>query len=123
MDFAERLVAELGLRGMRQAELARRLDVSPQAVSQWVTGKSEPGRDTLVRLEDLLDLNRGELLSLLGYRNPDDERGLVTLEEAIRSDEGLSAEHKRALLVFVKAAREESAAEPQPPRRRARARE
>ena len=111
MDFAERLLDELGLRGMRQAELARRLDVSPQAVSQWVTGKSEPGRDTLVRLEDLLELNRGELLSLLGFRNPDDERGLVTLEEAIRADQGISPESKRALLRFVRLARAEAASE------------
>ncbi|MGH7343029.1 MAG: helix-turn-helix domain-containing protein [Candidatus Rokuibacteriota bacterium] len=109
MDFADRLLAELDVRGMRQAELARRLDVSPQAVSQWVTRKSEPGRDTLVRLEDLLDLNRGELLALLGFRNPDDEPApLVTLEEAIRSDESISPENKRALLRFVKLARAEA---------------
>jgi transcriptional regulator with XRE-family HTH domain len=111
VDFADRLAAELDLRGMRQAELARRLDVSPQAVSQWMTRKSEPGRDTLVRLENLLDLNRGELLSLLGFRNPDDERGLITLEEAIRADVEISPENKRALLRFVKLARAESAGE------------
>lgn len=102
MTFAERLVKELDVQGMRQAELARRLDVSPQAVSQWVTDKSAPGKDTLIRLEDLLGLPRGELLAMLGYRNPDDEPpGLVTIEEAIRLDETIAAEDKRALLRIV----------------------
>ncbi len=100
-------------RNLRQAELGRLIDVTPSAVSLWMKDQTKPSRETTIRLEDVLGLSRGELLEMLGYAS--DERGqrLITLEEAIRSDEGISPEHKRALLVFVKAAREEaSASEP-----------
>mgnify|MGYP006313009465 CR=1 FL=1 len=109
--FGDRLTLELERHGMSQRELARQLGVSGQAVTHWVKGSGRPSWDRLVRLEDLLGVPRGELMEMLGYRPPvDGADRLVTLEDAIRSDEDLGAEHKRALLVFVKAAREEAAA-------------
>lgn len=41
---------------MAPGELAKRLGVSPQAVSGWVTGKSKPAPDVMARLEDLLKI-------------------------------------------------------------------
>jgi transcriptional regulator with XRE-family HTH domain len=112
MAFGDRLELELERRGFTQRELARRLDVSPQAVNGWMRGTSQPSWERLVKLEDVLDLPRGELMALLGYRPPPDgDERLVTLEEAIRADEGISPESKRALLRFVRLARAEAAAE------------
>lgn len=115
MDLGDQLLKQLEVVGMSQAELANRLGVQRQAVTNWVKGHSRPSRDNLVRLEDILGVPRGELMRLLGYSaSSDREQRLVTLEEAIRAEEDLSAEHKRALLVFVKAAREEAAARREP---------
>lgn len=110
MEFGDRLVRELDTHGMSQRELARRLDVTPQAITNWVRGHGRPGRDNLVRLEDILGLPRGELMTMFGYRSPDDTERLVTLEEAIRADPEISPENKRALLRFVKMARSEAEA-------------
>lgn len=43
-------------RPMSQTELARELDVSPQAVSEWVSGNSQPTPDRMGKIEDLLGI-------------------------------------------------------------------
>lgn len=42
--------------GVTASELARKLGVSPQAVSGWVNGKATPTPDTLRQLEDLTSI-------------------------------------------------------------------
>ena len=42
--------------GYRQKEVASLLDVTPSAVSEWVTGKSAPRYGMLVRLAEVLNL-------------------------------------------------------------------
>jgi len=104
--FGQRLTTELELRGISQRELARRLEITPQAITNWVQGHGKPSHYNLVRLEDGLELPRGELLAELGYRHPDENpRRLVTPEEAIRLDPGLTVESKRALLHVIAALR------------------
>ena len=39
--------------GMTASELARKLGVTPQAVSGWIRGKAVPGPETLRALEDV----------------------------------------------------------------------
>ena len=41
--------------GYRQKEVASLLDVTPSAVSEWVTGKSAPRYGMLVRLAEVLN--------------------------------------------------------------------
>jgi transcriptional regulator with XRE-family HTH domain len=41
---------------MTQSELARKLGVSPQWVSDWVHGRAKPGVDLMAKLEDLLGI-------------------------------------------------------------------
>ena len=107
--FGDRLTLELERKGLTQRELARQLNVSPQAVNGWVKGTAQPSWGRLVKLEDILGVPRGELLAVLGYQPPaDDGQRLVTLEDAIRADPSISPENKRALLRFVKMARTEA---------------
>jgi transcriptional regulator with XRE-family HTH domain len=83
---------------MSQAALARRLDISTQAVNQWAVGKTTPTRDRIVRLEDELAVQpRGSLLLLAGY-SPNGSEDRPTIESLIRADETLSPEDKRVLL-------------------------
>lgn len=41
---------------MAPGELARRLGVTPQSVSDWIAGKSKPKPDLMAKLEDLLEI-------------------------------------------------------------------
>ena len=41
----------LTAQGIRQAELARRLGITPTAVCDWLRGQRRPGRDLACRLE------------------------------------------------------------------------
>lgn len=41
---------------MRASELARELDVSPQAVSAWLRGDAKPDPEKMAKLEDLLGI-------------------------------------------------------------------
>lgn len=48
--------------GMSQAELAKRLDVSQNTVSQWETGNRKPDIVTLKKLAKILGCTADELL-------------------------------------------------------------
>ena len=53
---SEQLSKALRPRVMSPADLAEKLGVSRQAVSGWVTGKSKPSREMMVKLEDELGI-------------------------------------------------------------------
>jgi len=105
-DFAETLRALLQERHLSQAELARRVGVSAQAVSGWFAAGNTPTRENVELIEDELAVEpRGSLISLAGYST----NGLaaeVTVESAIRADRGLDPEDKRVLLRILRLARE-----------------
>lgn len=48
--------------GISQSELAKQLDVTQGAVSQWESGQTRPRSDMLVRLADALKCTVDELL-------------------------------------------------------------
>ena len=48
--------------GMTQAELARRLGVTPQTVSQYERGRINPKFETLKRIADAMDVSVDSLL-------------------------------------------------------------
>lgn len=103
--FAATLRALLDEHGLSQAALARRLGISPQAVSMWTASDTTPSRENVERLEDELAVEpRGTLLTAAGYAT--DNNATPTVESLIRSDPGLDAEDKRVLLRIVALARE-----------------
>lgn len=61
-DFARRLEALLGERGMTQLELASRVGVTRAAMSRYVSGDREPRFVTLVRIAEELDVSVEELI-------------------------------------------------------------
>ena len=60
-DRMKRLRAE---RGLTQAQLAKRLGVSPSAVGMYEQGRREPDAQTLTRLADVLQCSTDELLGV-----------------------------------------------------------
>ena len=49
-------------KGLSQEQLAERLNVTRQAVSNWERGKSEPDIETLQRLSEVLEVSVEELI-------------------------------------------------------------
>jgi len=108
--FSDALRALLQERNATQSGLARRLGLTPQAVSAWITGSTTPSRENITALEDELAVEpRGSLLNLAGY-TADDGAGTPTVESLIRADPGLDPEDKRVLLRIITMARERFAA-------------
>jgi DNA-binding XRE family transcriptional regulator len=54
MDLVMDLARRLRERGVSQAELARAVGVSPQAVSFWVTGQKQPSEEAEARIREFL---------------------------------------------------------------------
>lgn len=49
-------------RGLRNADLARKLGQKPNNVSRWLTGRTQPGPESLARLATALEVSVDELL-------------------------------------------------------------
>ena len=54
MNFGERITALRKEKDISQTELARRLNVSRQAVSKWEQGSSSPDMERLIQLAEIL---------------------------------------------------------------------
>lgn len=107
--FAETLRALLEERRFSQAELARRIGISAQAVSGWFAAGNTPSRDNVIRIEDELAVEpRGSLLTAAGY-SVDQPVEAPTVESLLRADPGLDAEDKRMILRILRLARDRHA--------------
>lgn len=97
--FADALRALIEEKRISQAELGRRVGVSAQSVSGWVTGSTKPSPENVVLIEDALAIDpRGELMRLTWPGYNADGQSAPTVESAIRADPGLDPEDKRVLL-------------------------
>ena len=56
LNLGERIVSLREAHGISQAELAKRLEVSRQAVSKWEKGQSSPDTVKLIQLAELFDI-------------------------------------------------------------------
>ena len=62
MKFSEKIKAVRVSRGLTQADIAKELYVSRQAVSKWENGLNEPDIMSIVQLSDILGVTLDELL-------------------------------------------------------------
>jgi HTH-type transcriptional regulator, cell division transcriptional repressor len=72
-DFVDRLRAALDDAGITQSRLAQELDVRPATVSDWLTRKSIPGGEAMMRLPAILHVDGHWLLT--GEGSPVREQG------------------------------------------------
>ena len=61
MDIGDKIRAAREVRGLRRADLARRLSMPPSNISRWETGKVSPTWSTLVRIAKALEISPEEL--------------------------------------------------------------
>ncbi len=60
--FAERLKEMIEVRGISQAQLAKEMQTTPQAISSYVKGKTTPNYDMLCNIANQLDVSIDFLL-------------------------------------------------------------
>lgn len=77
-------IRELRLReGMRQNDLAQRLDVHQTAVSQWENGRTEPDGRTLKKMSEIFGVTIG---TILGYEDSNSaDRGRIPVLGYVRA--------------------------------------
>lgn len=63
-QIRDNLVVEIKESGLSQSEIARRLNIKQQAVSQYITGQTMPALDTFANLCKILDVSADEILGL-----------------------------------------------------------
>ncbi len=57
-------------KGWSQEYVAKKVDLSPEAIQMIETGKRKPSYDVLVKLEDLFKLTHRQLFSVADESNP-----------------------------------------------------
>lgn len=97
--FGAALAAARKRAGLSQRQLAQQAGVADTAISQYERWVNAPSEDRCERLEDALQLNRGDLGQHLGYRPPTGQRW--TPEEAIEIDPDIHPDVKRVLLAAL----------------------
>ena len=58
-EIADAIRARLSELGWKQARLARECSVSPSAVSRWLSGEREPGKEQIRKLVAVLGIPAG----------------------------------------------------------------
>lgn len=61
-DIASRITAARNAKKLNQSQLAKLLDLSPQAVQSWVSGKATPSHKNLQKLSEILEVSLSYLL-------------------------------------------------------------
>lgn len=94
MEFPEQLKANRQRIGLSQEDLAQRIYVSRQTISNWETGKTYPDISSLLLLSNLFDVSVDELL----------KGDVVSMEDKIRNDSRTLGHLGWAMLGFIVAA-------------------
>lgn len=63
-DIRKQLIDAIKQSGMSQTELAKKLNIRQQTVSQYLSGCAMPALDTFANLCEILDLDANELLCI-----------------------------------------------------------
>ena len=63
-DIKKRLAEEIKNSGLTTVEIARRVGVSPEMITQYKTTKKLPKLDTFAKLCEVLDVSADEILGI-----------------------------------------------------------
>lgn len=85
--LASRIAALRRSAGMSQAELARKLRISPSAVGMYEQGRREPSADILVNMAQVFGVSTDFLLTGKAEHPPDQEALTAALLETLESAE------------------------------------
>lgn len=74
MGFAQNLKSLLDHKGIKQVQLIEKLGITKTRMSNYLSGRSQPDYDTLVRILDILDVSAD---MLLGYKTSSEDAPLI----------------------------------------------
>lgn len=94
MEFKEILREILSESGKTQTELAKKINVKPSQISEWLRGKANPGYETLRNMIIGLDISPNYLLGL------EDDFGVMTASPM--REEGATEQERELLKNFRK---------------------
>lgn len=63
-EIQERLKREIEMSGKSQTEIAKLLEIKPQSVQQYLTGRALPSLETFANLCHLIDIDSEYILGL-----------------------------------------------------------
>lgn len=102
--FGDALGDTLAVRKVTQRVLGERLGgITQSAISAWIAGQSEPSREMVFQIEQVLELPPGNLSRHLGYLPPSAADSTpVTFEDAVMNDPLLDETQKRGVLALYR---------------------
>ena len=80
-----KIVGAIRQSGLTQSELARRLGIVQQTISEYLRGRSMPALDTLANLCEVLDLDANAVLCIHEYAVP---KKTVTVNNSFNNNTG-----------------------------------
>lgn len=98
MTTGERIKQARKQAGLRQNELARRIEVSPPTLSQVENSKRQPSLELLRRISSELQVDINDLAAV---PQPVQQTSLKDVEQAIRSYRGISPNAKSVLVELL----------------------
>ncbi len=63
-EIRKKLIEAIKLSGISQSRIAQKLDVKPQTIAQYMSGRAMPSLDTFANLCELLGLDANEILCI-----------------------------------------------------------
>jgi transcriptional regulator with XRE-family HTH domain len=103
VTFGAALTEALALSGLTQADLAAELGLTAQAVSGWVTGRTEPWPAHVFAAERALGVAPGALSGHLGYVPGASAPAVSSVLDAVAADPALSASDRAAMRAVYRA--------------------
>jgi transcriptional regulator with XRE-family HTH domain len=100
MTFADWLQKQLRRRELRQADLARMVNVHPGVVSTWASGKRTPSVPSCYAIADALDLSPAVVLDRAGHPTDGDHDDEVE-ERLLAMWRRLTPDGQDAVMQFV----------------------
>ena len=83
---AERIKTALSLRGMKQAELCRRINMPKSALSQYLSGLYEPKQDRIYLISQALNVSEAWLMGLDAPMERQDKKKAASPEGIVLSE-------------------------------------
>ena len=101
--FGEAAENLLSARGLQLGDAAAELNLSYEALRQYLRGQREPTRRIVFNLEQMLGAEPGQLSRILGYLPADGDPRPMSVVEAVEADPRLNKRTRNAILLAYKA--------------------
>lgn len=102
-DFSIRLKKAMSIRNIKAADLAKKTNISPPMISDYLKGKYKAKQNNLYLLASALDVNEAWLMGqdVPINRIPDELRGLTKEETILNKIKNLSDEQQDAIINII----------------------